>query len=459
MSFFTLFTKKKPDPPIQSPLDRKRSDEAPLKQKICVCNPTKINQSSYKTLSKIDSKPDGSLICSNESEGNSGIKVCLPSFASDYQIDTSTTVALTIYTTIYGGDTSKKEKMSFEDIMGEIEMLHEFKDITPELKGVFFITDPIIPRTSADETSADETNRHETSTFITSAHKTYGISNDKGVINNNIFIAGENIIDMREEIGEIKDKIQIVVLLMEKGETNYDIKNANDAKQIVELIDTIIGKGKICIDFKYDNTCRRIGRDKKILLIDTDKVMFLDITEEQKIIAKKYMILLFITDMYDAIYFYTQKKDTENLIHFKLIIQQMVELYKTIKLPETNDLLNGIETISWKIPTRTPMSILINYMVLPNDIQTSPDITPSELLILHVKHHYVLKNADNVSYTGNINREEKEHIDIPTFQVVYAANECIEKMFKEIEKITKKGGKTRRKRNKSKSKRKTKTKR
>ena len=71
-SFFTGLLGK-PDVKIKSPLDRKRSDEsteAPLKQKICVCNPNKINDSSYKTLSNIDKTSDGRLeICGNENKG------------------------------------------------------------------------------------------------------------------------------------------------------------------------------------------------------------------------------------------------------------------------------------------------------------------------------------------------------------------------------------------------------
>jgi hypothetical protein len=457
MSFFTLFKSKEPVPRIQSPLDRRRSDEsteAPLKQKICVCNPTKINESSYKILSNIDKTSDGRLeICGDENNGNSGIKVCLPSFASDDpnapQIDTNTTLALTMYTKNYTGDTGEKQKMSFEDIMGEIEMLHEFEDITPILKGVFFITNPDKHETSTPETITPET----------SEHKTYKISGYTGVINNNIFIAGSDILNMQDAISEIKDKIQIVVLLMEKCNTNYNIE---DASGILSLIDSIVNKGFIGVDFKENNLCGRINGEGegegKLLLIDTDKSMHLKISEDQKEISKQYMILLFISELYSTWLWYkdTNQTNTPSAKRFYKILGIMVRSYVTSyyvdfeksegyyeKLNEHFEaLLTNIDPITSVLPTRTPILRLIFYMpLLPDTLKFKRDAN----ILNEIKRETVPPN-DGVTKT----------------RTIAAAIMNLNFMFQDFNILffkTKGGGKTRRKRNKSKSKRKTKTKR
>lgn len=450
-SFFKLFTKKKPDPPIpiQSPLGRELSDksaEEPLDgdqsdesaeepPKLCVCKPRKINESSFKTLSNIDSKADESLICGDFENGNSGIKVCLPRFESDYQIDTSTTVALTMYTKQYTGRTSEKKQMSFEDIMGEIEMLHEFKDITPELKGVFFIQDPDNKESDTPETITSETSEHK-------------ISGYAGAINNNIFIAGSDILNMQDAIREIKDKIQIVVLLMEKCNTDYDIE---DAGGILSLINSIVDKGFIGVDFKENNICGRINGEGKLLLIDTDKSMHLKINEDQKEIAKQYMILLFIAELYKTWLMHEKHQRTESpdAKRFYKILEIMVRSYVTsyaVNFEKLNDhfkaLLTNIGPITSVLPRRIPIVRLIFHMpLLPDTLkyQTYADI---------IRAIEGGKLSPDDIFTKKLTIANTARTNL-----YYMFNDFNNLFFK------KKGGKTRRKRNKSKSKRKTKTKR
>ena len=82
---------------------------------------------------------------------------------------------------------------------------------------------------------------------------------------------------------------------MEKCETSYAI---TDSSKLVDLVDSIAEKGWIGIDFKYDNIGKTTSGDK-LLLIDADQSLHIPIIKEQIPIAKQYMILLFIVQLYE----------------------------------------------------------------------------------------------------------------------------------------------------------------
>ena len=423
-SFFSGFLGKKPNANIKSPLD-KRSDEsaeAPLKQKVCVCKPKEINESSFKTISNIDQTPEGRLtIC--DGDDNSGIQICLPEFAQ--RIDTKTTIALTMYTNIYNEYTDKSI-MSLSAIMDEIEMLYMFEDITPEFKGVFFIQDP--------------------ATTDTVTHKILGAEK-------NIFVDGNNDINSLKDsiIGE-EPHIEIVVLLMEKCNTNYDI---TDDSGILSLVESIVNKGFIGVDFKESNVCERIN-ENKLLLIDTDKSMHLEITKQQAQIAKQYMILLFITELYETWLGIEVKSQQARYAKrfYKILgimVRSYVTTYNTNEKEHFINLLTGIDEILSPIPGRTPIERLIYYM---------PVLTGAEKYdnILNAIKAQTLVRTDKEKYEygGSVSVDNKDVIDAAVINMTG--------MFSDLNKLftkpQKKGGRTKRKLHKnSKPRRNTKTKR
>lgn len=429
MSFFSGFLGKKP---IKSPLDRERSDEsiqAPQPE-MCVCNPREINESSYKTISNIDKLSDGRLeIC--DGDDNLGIQICLPEFAQP--IDTKTTIALTMYTDNYHEEIDKS-KMSLSAIMDEIEMLYMLEDITPEFKGVLFIQNPA-----------------ETDTVT---HKMLGVEK-------NIFVAGNNDINSLKDSIEEESKIKIVVLLMEKCNTNYDI---TDDSGILSLVESIVNKGFIGVDFKENNICKRINGEGegKLLLIDTDKSMHLEITKQQVQIAKQYMILLFITELYETWHgLEVESQQTPSAQRFYKILGIMVKSYVTNYNPNTKDhfkdLLTGIDVILSPIPGRTPVERLIFYMPVLTGIDKYDDNLNA------IKGQTLVWTDD--SYEGEYGNGSSYNVD--KNDVITSAAINMTGMFyslnKLFTKIQKKGGRTKRKRHKSnknsKPRRNTKTKR
>ena len=258
---------------------------------------------------------------------------------------------------------------------------------------------------------------------------------------------------MQGAINEIEDKIEIVVLLMEKCNTNYEIKNAEG---ILSLVDSIVDKGFIGVDFKENNVCQRIDGDKKLLLIDTDKSMHLKISEDQKQISKQYMILLFISELYQTWLWYRNNRQIENkqAQRFYTILEIMVKSYVTSYNPNEKDhfikLLTGIDVILSPIPGRTPIEILIYYM---------PVLTGTEKYdnILNAIKAQTLVRNDKEKYNGSsVNVDNKDVID--------AARINMTGMFHDLNNLftkpQKKGGRTKRKLHKnSKPRRNTKTKR